>query len=50
MDGGVVSTHRGILLFCDHTPFLLFELPQLFTEGPLTSNPSSHVIVQLVPN
>lgn len=47
MTGGVTSTHLGILFFCDHAPFRV--PPQVLSEGPLISNPLSHVIVQFVP-
>lgn len=47
MFGGVTSTHLGILLFCDHAPFLV--PPQFLNDGPLISKPSSHVTVQFAP-
>lgn len=47
MLGGMISTHRGILFFCDHAPF---RAPlHAFVDGPLISNPSSQDNVQLVP-
>lgn len=39
--------HLGLLFLFDQTPVRL--PPQVFTDGPLTSNPNGQAIVQLKP-